>query len=185
MATQAASPEKFIYRTSPTATEAFEGWLKEHGQELPRHTHPWDVSRSDIYVEDRWQPIFAEMRAKEPVNFVPESPYGPYWNIASAKAIQHVEALPELYSSSWQYGGITISEPPSDVTEEQLAERRLPMFIAMDRPEHTGQRRTVAPAFTPGEIEKMAEEVRARTAATLDALPFGQQFDWVDKVSVC
>ena len=100
MATQAASPEKFIYRTSPTATEAFEGWLKEHGQELPRHTHPWDVSRSDIYVEDRWQPIFAEMRAKEPVNYVPESPYGPYWNIVSSKAIQHVEALPELYSSS-------------------------------------------------------------------------------------
>lgn len=184
MATQAASPEKFIYRTSPTATEAFEGWLKEHGQELPKHTHPWDVSRSDIYVEDRWQPIFAEMRAKEPVNYVPESPYGPYWNIVSSKAIQHVEALPELYSSSWQYGGITITEPPADVTEEQLAERRLPMFIAMDRPEHTGQRRTVAPAFTPGEIEKMAEEVRARTAATLDSLPFGQQFDWVDKVSV-
>ena len=184
MATQAASPEKFIYRTSPTATEAFEGWLKEHGQELPKHTHPWDVSRSDIYVEDRWQPIFAEMRAKEPVNYVPESPYGPYWNIVSSKAIQHVEALPELYSSSWQYGGITITEPPKDVTEEQLAERRLPMFIAMDRPEHTGQRRTVAPAFTPGEIEKMAEEVRARTAATLDTLPFGEQFDWVDKVSV-
>ena len=42
----------------------------------------------------------------------------------------------------------------------------------------------MAPAFTPGEIEKMAEEVRARTAATLDSLPFGQQFDWVDKVSV-
>ena len=184
MATQAASPEKFIYRTSPTATEAFEGWLKEHGQELPKHTHPWDVSRSDIYVEDRWQPIFAEMRAKEPVNYVPESPYGPYWNIVSSKAIQHVEALPELYSSSWQYGGITITEPPKDVTEEQLAERRLPMFIAMDRPEHTGQRRTVAPAFTPGEIEKMAEEVRARTAATLDTLPYGEQFDWVDKVSV-
>ena len=184
MATQAASPEKFIYRTSPTAAEAFEGWLREHGQELPKHTHPWDVSRSDIYVEDRWQPIFAEMRAKEPVNYVPESPYGPYWNIVSSKAIQHVEALPELYSSSWQYGGITITEPPKDVTEEQLAERRLPMFIAMDRPEHTGQRRTVAPAFTPGEIEKLAEEVRARTAATLDSLPFGEQFDWVDKVSV-
>ncbi len=184
MATQAAAPETFVYRTSPTAAEAFEGWLKEHGQEMPKHTHPWDVSRSDIYVEDRWQPIFAEMRAKEPVNYVPESPYGAYWNVVSSKAIQHVEALPELYSSSWQYGGITITEPPADVTPEQLAEHRLPMFIAMDRPEHTGQRRTVAPAFTPGEIEKMAEEVRARTAATLDSLPFGEQFDWVDKVSV-
>jgi cytochrome P450 len=184
MATQAASPEKFIYRTAPTANEAFEGWLKEHGQDLPKHTHPGDVSRSDIYVEDRWQPIFAGMRASEPINFVPESPYGPYWNITTSKAIQHVEALPELFSSSWQYGGITITEPPEDATPEQLEERRLPMFIAMDRPEHTGQRRTVAPAFTPAEIEKFAAEVRERTAATLDTLPFGEQFDWVDKVSV-
>jgi cytochrome P450 len=184
MATQAASPEKFVYRTAPSATEAFEGWLKDHGQDQRKHSHPWDVSRSDIYVEDRWQPIFAEMRSKEPVNFVPESPYGPYWNVTSSKAIQHVEALPELFSSSWQFGGITISEPPEDVTPEQLAERRLPMFIAMDRPEHTGQRRTVAPAFTPAEIDYMATEVRARTAATLDSLRYGEQFDWVEKVSV-
>ena len=51
MATQFADAP-FKYRSSPTATEAFEAWLKEHGQELPKHTHPWDVSRSDIYVED-------------------------------------------------------------------------------------------------------------------------------------
>ena len=67
MATQAITDQPFTYRRSPSATEAFEAWLKEHGQELPKHTHPWDVSRSDIYVEDRWQPIFAEMRAKAPV----------------------------------------------------------------------------------------------------------------------
>ena len=30
----------------------------------PVHTHPRDVSRSDIYVENRWQPIFA---AIEPI----------------------------------------------------------------------------------------------------------------------
>ncbi len=185
MATQATAPDQpFAYRRSPTATEAFEGWLKEHGQELPVHSERWDVSRSDIYVEDRWQPIFAEMRAQAPVNKVESSPYGAYWNVTTVKAIQHVEALPELYSSSWDRGGITIGDPPADVTPEQLAERRLPMFIAMDRPDHTGQRRTVAPAFTPTEIDQLADEVRRRTAATLDALPFGEQFDWVDKVSI-
>ena len=184
MATQAADAEKFKYRTSPTATEAFEGWLKEHGQELPKHTHPWDVSRSDIYVEDRWQPIFAKMRAEAPINRVTDTPYGSFWNVTTVKAIQHVEALPELYSSAWDKGGITIGEPPADVTPEMIAERRLPMFIAMDRPEHTGQRRTVAPAFTPAEIEYLAAEVRMRTAATLDTLPFGEQFDWVEKVSI-
>ena len=183
MATQIADAP-FKYRSAPTATEAFEGWLKEYGQNLPVHTHPWDVSRSDIYVEDRWQPIFAEMRAKAPVNKVTGTPYGDYWNVTTVKTIQHVESLPELYSSSWLHGGITIGDPPADMTPEMLEERRLPMFIAMDRPEHTGQRRTVAPAFTPGEIDKMAAEVRMRTAATLDSLPWGEEFDWVDKVSI-
>ncbi len=184
MATQPIADQPFTYRRSPTASEAFEAWLKDHGQELPTHTQPWDVSRSDIYVEDRWQPIFAEMRAKAPVNKVTGTPYGDYWNVTSVKTVQHVESLPELFSSSWQYGGITIGDPPADADPVQLEERRLPMFIAMDRPEHTGQRRTVAPAFTPGEIDKMAAEVRMRTAAVLDSLPWGEEFDWVDKVSI-
>jgi cytochrome P450 len=184
MATQPVADQAFTYRTSPSASEMFEAWLKENGDKLPQHTHPWDVSRSDIYVKDTWGPIFAEMRAKAPINKVEGSPYGDYWNVTTVKAIQHVEALPELFSSSWEHGGITIGDPPEDATPEQLEERRLPMFIAMDRPEHTGQRRTVAPAFTPGEIEKLAVEVRDRTTALLDSLPYGEQFDWVDKVSV-
>ena len=185
MATQpidAAAP--VTYRTAPGASEAFEAWLKDNPQGLPQHTHPWDVSRSDIYVEDRWQPIFAEMRAKAPVNKVTGTPFGDYWNVTTNKAIQHVESLPELFSSSWQYGGITIGDPPKDADPEQVEERRLPMFIAMDRPEHTGQRRTVAPAFTPAEMERMSTEIRARTAAVLDTLPWGEEFDWVDKVSI-
>ena len=184
MATQASTPEKFVYRTAPSATDAFNGWFKEHGQDMPKHTHPWDVSRSDIYVEDRWQPIFADMRANHPINKVTGTPYGDFWNVTTIKAIQHVESFPELYSSSWRNGGITIGEPPPEMTPEMLEERRLPMFIAMDRPEHTGQRRTVAPAFTPAEIEYLAQEVRQRTAAVLDSLPYGEQFDWVEKVSI-
>ena len=184
MASQASTPEKFTYRTAPSATEAFEGWLKDYGQNLHKHTHPWDVSRSDIYVEDRWQPIFAEMRAQAPINKVTGTPYGDFWNVTTIKAIQHVESFPELYSSSWLNGGITIGEPPPGMTPEMLEERRLPMFIAMDRPEHTGQRRTVAPAFTPGEIGYLSDEVRMRTAMVLDSLPYGEEFDWVEKVSI-
>ena len=44
------------------------------------------------------------------------------------------------------------------------------MFIAMDRPQHTGQRRTVAPAFTPSEMTRMSGDIRARTAEVLDSL---------------
>lgn len=184
MATQLAPDAPFTYRTSPTAPEAFDKWLKEFGKGGFQHTQRWDVSRSDIYVEDRWQPIFAEMRATAPINKITDSPYGDYWNVTTVKTITHVEALPELFSSSWEYGGITIGDPPADMDPAVLAERQLPMFIAMDRPQHTGQRRTVAPAFTPAEMVRMETEIRARTGEVLDSLPWGERFDWVDKVSI-
>lgn len=170
------------YRTSPTAVEALDEHFKNYPEDLPTHTEEWDVSRSDIYVEDRWQPIFAEMRAKAPINKITGSPFGDYWNVTSHKAIQHVEALPELYSSSWKNGGITILDRKDDIVDEVRFE--LPMFIAMDRPEHTGQRRTVAPAFTPAEMTRLSDNLRARTGEVLDSLPYGATFDWVEKVSV-
>jgi len=182
MATQLAQDAPVTYRTSPSASEALDAWLRDNPQALPAHTHPWDVSRSDIYVEDRWQSVFAEMRAQAPINKVTGTPYGDFWNVTTVKTIQHVEALPELFSSSWEHGGITIGEPRHEIAEEDKFQ--LPMFIAMDRPQHTGQRRTVAPAFTPAEMERMATEIRQRTAEVLDGLPWGEQFDWVDRVSI-
>ena len=60
----------------------------------------------------------------------------------------------------------------------------MPMFIAMDRPKHTEQRRVVSPAFTPSEMVRMSDEIRQRTSETLDSLPWDQPFDWVDRVSI-
>jgi cytochrome P450 len=184
MATTAAPDAEFTYRRSPSAFAAFEQWLRDYPQSTPAHTDPWDVSRSDIYVNDTWGPIFADMRARAPINKVTGTPFGDYWNVTSHKGVVHVESLPDIFSSSYLYGGITIGDPPAQMDPALLAERRLPMFIAMDRPEHTGQRRTVAPAFTPSEILRMESELRQRTAQVLDTLPLGQQFDWVDKVSI-
>ncbi len=173
-------------RTSPTAYAALKQHLTEHPDERLQHTHKWDVSRSDIYFNDTWQPIFKEMREAGPLHYIPDSPFGPYWAVVQYKAIQHIEALPELFSSSWEHGGITILER---LTDEQLAEQNrerfeLPMFIAMDRPQHTGQRRTVAPKFTPSAMGDMETEIRRRTGELLDTLPRGEVFDWVDKVSI-
>ncbi|MXO75517.1 cytochrome P450 [Altererythrobacter aerius] len=171
------------WRTEPRATDALEAALDANPQILPHHSEPWDVSRSDIYVEDRWQPIFAAMRAAGDLNKVQDSPFGPHWNVVSHRAIQHIEALPELYSSE---GGITIIQPMSDEKLAELGRERfeLPMFIAMDRPKHTGQRRTVAPKFTPSAITEMEAEIRQRTGELLDSLPRREVFDWVDTVSI-
>jgi cytochrome P450 len=184
MATLAADKPKF--RTEPRAYDALVKHLAEHPEIHWDHPDPNDVSDSAIYVQDRWQPIFAAMRAKSPLNYVAESPFGAHWNVVGHKAVAHVEALPELFSSSWEYGGITILPRPTD---EQLAESgrtrfELPMFIAMDRPKHTGQRRTVAPKFTPSAMADMEGPIRARTGELLDSLPRGQTFDWVEKVSI-
>jgi len=138
---------------------------------------PLDVSRPELYAEDVWQEPFRRLRAEAPVRYTPESDFGPYWSISSYKPIVEVESLPDLYSS--QAGGIVIAD-----LNEARGDVRMPMFIAMDRPKHTGQRRTVAPAFTPTEIQRMTADVRRRTAEVLDTLPLGETFDWVDKVSI-
>jgi cytochrome P450 len=183
------APERPKVRTSPTAYEAIKEHYAKHPGERPDHPHKWDVSRSDIYFEDKWQPIFKEMQDAGPLHYIPESPYGPYWAVVGHKAIQHIEAQPEIFSSSWEHGGITILERLEEtdelnVHEESGTTRELPMFIAMDRPEHTGQRRTVAPKFTPSAMTDMDAEIRARTGELLDSLPRGEVFDWVDTVSI-
>ncbi|MCU6455654.1 cytochrome P450 [Sphingomonas sp. A2-49] len=137
---------------------------------------PFDVSRAELYRDDVWQAPFARLRAEAPVYRCEHSDYGPYWSVSSYRPIVEVESLPELYSS--EVGGITLADfiPESDV--------RMPMFIARDRPVHTGQRRTVAPAFTPSEMTRMSGDIRHRTADLLDALPWNAEFDWVDTVSI-
>lgn len=142
---------------------------------------PIDVTRAQLWQDDSFAPLFARLRAEDPVHFCPESAFGPYWSVTRYRDIVHVESLPDIYSSSFEYGGITVlGEGPTLIEGTDP----LPMFIAMDRPQHTAQRRTVSPAFTPSEMERMSVEIRARTAALLDSLPKGEVFDWVDLVSI-
>jgi cytochrome P450 len=136
---------------------------------------PLDVSRPELYRDDIWHAPFRHLRENAPVHRCADSAFGPYWSVSAYKPIVEVESLPDLYSSQW--GGITIA----DLADGDI---KMPMFIAMDRPKHTGQRRTVAPAFTPSEMARLSGNIRARTAEMLDSLPVGETFDWVDRVSI-
>ena len=146
-------------------------------QELEAGIDPLDVSRAELYRDDVWQAPFAKLRAEAPVRYTPASDFGPYWSVSSYKPIVEVESLPEVFSS--EAGGITLA----DFIPEKH-DVRMPMFIARDRPVHTAQRRTVAPAFTPSEMARMSGDIRRRTGALLDALPWNEEFDWVDSVSI-
>jgi cytochrome P450 len=134
----------------------------------------FDVTRAELYRDDIWHDPFRRMRAESPIYRCEQSDFGPYWSVTTHKPIVEVESLPEIYSSA---EGITVA----DLQEGDV---RMPMFIAMDRPKHTGQRRTISPAFTPSEMARMRDDIVRRTGEILDALPVGQEFDWVDRVSI-
>jgi cytochrome P450 len=142
-----------------------------------RPVDPLDVSRAELYRDDTWPAPFRQLRAESPVYRCEDSDYGPYWSVSTYKPIVEIESLPEIYSS--EAGGITLAD-----FIEGAGDPRMPMFIARDRPVHTAQRRTVAPAFTPSEMVRMSDDIRRRTAEILDALPWNTEFDWVDTVSI-
>ncbi|HEX4849139.1 MAG TPA: cytochrome P450 [Novosphingobium sp.] len=139
-----------------------------------RAISPVDLSDAALYTEDRWREPFAHLRGEAPVSWREESPYGGYWSVVGHELIQAVELDPVTYSS--QIGNITIADG--------VAGQEFPNFIAMDPPRHTEQRRVVAAAFTPSQMALREKQVRARTRELFDALPVGETFDWVDRVSV-
>jgi cytochrome P450 len=149
---------------------------------LATRDDPLDLTRADLWAEDRWQEPMRELRARGPIHWNDASKFGPHWSVMQYRPIQHIESLPKIFSSSWEYGGITVER---DLTKEMLDfNQPMPMFIAMDPPQHSAQRRTVAPAFGPAEVERMRADAVSRTSAVLDALPIGTPFDWVKSVSM-
>jgi cytochrome P450 len=136
-----------------------------------------DVSRSELYEQGSWRPLFTKLRADAPVHYCPESVFGPYWSVTRYEDIVAVEGNPEVFSSSWEHGGIVIFDMQD--TNVQLR-----MFIAMDNPEHDEKRKTIAPALTPSEMQKLIGPLRQRTEDILDALPIGEPVDWVSNVSI-
>lgn len=136
-----------------------------------------DVSRGELYAADSWRPLFKQLRHEAPVHYCPESFFGPYWSVTRHADVIEVESHPEIYSSSWEHGGIVIFDMQD--TNVQLR-----MFIAMDDPEHAEQRMTIAPAVAPARLKELATPLRERTGKLLDSLPVGVPFDWVEKVSI-
>lgn len=137
----------------------------------------FDMSRPEFYEHNAWRPYFARLRRDAPVHYCKDSSFGPYWSVTRYADVQAVEAQPEVFSSSWEHGGITIFDMQD--TGVQLR-----MFIAMDDPEHAEQRLTVAPALTPQALREMTAPIRERTAKILDNLPVGEPFNWVERVSI-
>jgi cytochrome P450 len=90
--------------------------------------------------------------------------------------IMHVDTSHHLFSSDVSLGGISIRDVPPGYD--------WPSFIAMDQPRHAAQRKTVSPMFTPAHLDELAILIRERAGKVLDALPRGETFNFVDRVSI-
>ena len=139
-----------------------------------------DVSRPELYHEDRWQPWFARLRREAPVHFQAHSTTGPFWSVSSHKLIKEVDTNNTVFSSSADHGGIAIANQ-QPLEEGQI---RGQSFITMDEPEHMPQRMAVAPTVAPTNLVELEPLIRERAIDILENLPVGETFNWVQEVSI-
>ncbi len=138
--------------------------------------NPSELSR---FADGSVHEVMTRLREEAPIHYCKDSPYGPYWSITKHRDIIEIEAVPAIYSSDTANGGISILD-----ANQALEDSAMESFIAMDPPKHTAKRRTVAPAFSPSEIERLSASIRERTSELLDTLPRDEEFNWVKQVSV-
>ncbi len=138
-----------------------------------------DPSELSRFADGSVHAVMKRLREQSPIHYCKDSTYGPYWSITRHRDIIEIEAVPAVYSSDTANGGISIID-----ADKALQQSTMESFIAMDPPRHTAKRRTVAPAFSPSEIERLSASIRERTSELLDNLPRGEEFNWVEKVSV-
>ena len=134
-----------------------------------------DPSNPEIFRTDTWAPYFERLRAEDPVHWSvsPEPDIGGYWSVTKFNDIMAIDTNHDVFSSD---PAIVLPDPAEDFT--------LPMFIAMDPPKHDAQRKTVSPIVAGPNLARLEPIIRERAAAILDDCPIGEEFDWVDKVSI-
>ncbi len=136
-----------------------------------------NVANPELFKQQLAFKYFQRLRDEAPLHYCAESQYGPYWSVTRYQDIMDIDSNHKVFSSSYEFGGITITGRPSSSHE-------IPNFISMDPPDHDKQRKAVAPGLAPGRLAEMENLIRGRARAIVEGLPVGEVFDWVSEVSV-
>jgi cytochrome P450 len=138
-----------------------------------------DPARADRFRDDTWGPVFDRLRREDPVHLSETGEFGRYWSITKYNDIMAIDTDHKTFSSE---PGITLVRT---FDQQQTSPfQGMSMFIAMDQPKHDIQRKIVTPAVSPMNLKILEPLIRERAVTILDALPIGEPFDWVDKVSM-
>ncbi len=134
----------------------------------------FDLMSPLLFHNDYHVKVFERLRREAPVHLQKDhEEVGSFWNVTRYEDIMTVDTDPETYSSD----GTIVA---TDVDEEFP----LPMFIAMDPPKHGEQRKAVSPVVAPSNLAALEGTIRERVGNILDSLPRGEEFNWVDLVSI-
>jgi cytochrome P450 len=148
----------------------------------PANASPWDVAdlnpaQPELFATDSLWPVFDRLRDECPVHYTQESDYGAFWSITRYEDIVSIENDVEAFTST---RGTALIPLESQEKSRAIVHRN---FMDMDPPEHGAQRMTIMPALSPSNLAKLKPLIRERSELILDALPIGEEFDWVDLVS--
>ncbi|MGW1738394.1 cytochrome P450 [Nocardia sp. NPDC001965] len=152
-----------------------------------RPHHEVDISSYQFWEKDfdGREAAFARLRAVEgltwhtpPDSLIFADPDPGFWAVTRYRDVVQVSRNPEIFSSA---DGTTLGYTPPEV------EYRTRFFIALDAPRHTRFRKLISSAFTPRQIQRVEEQVRANATRIVDDfvadLRTGETLDFVEAVS--
>lgn len=179
--------------TNDPSTSSFEGQgtgLTQHSSGTPDRPHDEiNLSTTSFWsgtMDDR-EESFAVLRKERPITWQPpfedqlmpvEDDYG-YWAITTHRHLVEVTRRPQDFLSG---PGIVMDNLPTEFLEAAQS------IIAMDPPRHTKLRRLVGSAFTPKQMRRIEDQIKANATKVVDNLiekARESEDGWVDFVTEC
>ncbi len=132
-----------------------------------------NMAQPTLFQNNLHGEYFRRLREEDPIHYCKESDVGPFWSITKYDDIVKIDSNHKQFSSE---PAISIGNPAEDFTT--------PMFIAMDQPKHDVQRKAANPGVAPARLADLEGLIRERSGKILDGLPVGEEFNWVERVSI-
>lgn len=135
----------------------------------PRPYHRLDISAPGFWDNDflSRDKTFAALRAEEGLSWhrpmpaaFPNDETG-YWAATRHADIKYVSQHEELFCSSL---GVSVDPMPAEI------QRNMTFFLAMDPPEHTRHRKLISSGFTPRQVRRIENQIRANARSIVDDL---------------
>lgn len=148
-----------------------------------REYDPVDISPKTFWAQtaEERDVAFAELRRRAPVSWQRpvESDLAPsgiagFWAVTSHELIREVSTHPEIFCSRQ---GIQLEDVPDEFLEAASS------FLAMDGQRHLTYRRLMSGSFTPRQVKRIEDRIRARAASIVDDFITKGSGDWVENVA--